>query len=95
MIAVDSTTFANLQLFEQFAAASYCQSNNNVTAGGNKLTCQSQNCPLVEADDVVTVFEFQKYAIDLVFPSVQPFLATFQRNGLGLINVVFQTVPVS
>ena len=59
--AIDAATFANLQLFEQFAAAAYCPSNNNVTNGGLKLTCPAaNNCPLVEADDVTTVYEFQK-----------------------------------
>ena len=58
--AIDSSTLANLQLFEQFAAASYCRSNNNVTNGGNKLTCPSGGCPLVEADDVTTVYEFER-----------------------------------
>lgn len=57
--SLDQTTFTNLQLFEQFAAASYCQSNDNITAGDTKLTCQSGNCPLVEADDVTTVYEFE------------------------------------
>ena len=58
--AIDSTTFSNLQLFEQYAAASYCPGNNNVTYGGNKLTCPTHNCPLVEANNVTTVYEFQK-----------------------------------
>ncbi|CAF9919163.1 MAG: hypothetical protein ALECFALPRED_000986 [Alectoria fallacina] len=57
--AIDATTFANLQLFEQFAAASYCPGNDNVTAGGTKLTCATDNCPLVAADDVTTVYEFE------------------------------------
>ena len=62
-VAIDSTIFHDLQLYEQFAAAAYCPSNNNVTAGGTKLTCPvSDNCPLVEANDVTTVYEFQKYA---------------------------------
>lgn len=52
------------QLFEQFAAAAYCPRNNNDPQGGMKLTCpESNNCPLVEADDVTTVHEFQKYAV--------------------------------
>lgn len=57
--SIDFATFTDLQLFEQFAAASYCKSNNNVTADGSKLTCPSHNCPLVEADNVTTVHEFQ------------------------------------
>lgn len=75
--AIDATTFSNLQLFEQYAAASYCQGNNNVTDGGNKLTCPSHNCPLVEANDVTTVYEFEKYAIDLMTPSIQTFYSLF------------------
>ncbi|CAD6581197.1 MAG: hypothetical protein ASARMPRED_000441 [Alectoria sarmentosa] len=59
--AIDPITFADLQLFEQFAAASYCPGNDNITAGGKKLTCASGNCPLVAADDVTTVYEFENY----------------------------------
>ena len=59
MIDIDADTLANLNLFEQFAAASYCPGNNNST--GDKLTCPSGNCPLVEADDVITVYEFSRY----------------------------------
>ena len=64
--AIDAATFANLEFFEQYAAAAYCPSNNDDPNGGKKLTCPpgprqtSSNCPLVEADNVTTVLEFQK-----------------------------------
>lgn len=64
--AVDAETFDNLKLFGQFAAAAYCPSNNDDGNGGKKVTCppgpsqNSGNCPLVEADNVTTVLEFQK-----------------------------------
>ena len=60
LAAIDSNILANLNFFEQFAAAAYCEGNNNVPAGGPKLTCSSGNCPLVETNDVTTVYEFQK-----------------------------------
>ena len=59
--AIDPATFANLELFEQFAAAAYCPGNANDTDGGLKVTCPvSNNCPLVEADDAKIVYGFQK-----------------------------------
>lgn len=58
--AISGDDYANLNLFEQFAAAAYCPGNNNVEAGGVKITCPVGNCPLVQEDDVVAVYEFQK-----------------------------------
>lgn len=63
--AVSAGDYANLNLFEQFAAAAYCPSNNNVQAGGVKISCSTGNCPLVSNDDVVAVYEFQKYVVYL------------------------------
>ncbi|KAL8639195.1 MAG: hypothetical protein Q9228_003742 [Teloschistes exilis] len=57
--AISAGDYANLNLFEQFAAAAYCPSNNNVQAGGVKISCSTGNCPLVSNDDVVAVYEFQ------------------------------------
>lgn len=62
--AVSQDVFNNIQFFEQFSAAAYCPGNNNVPNGGKKLTCPAGNCPLVEADDVTTVYEFQKYEVE-------------------------------
>ncbi|KAL9612996.1 MAG: hypothetical protein Q9167_002429 [Letrouitia subvulpina] len=58
--AVDTKTFENLKFFAQFAAAAYCPENNKDPTGGTKLTCPKGNtCPLVEADNVTTVIEFE------------------------------------
>ncbi|KAL8971078.1 MAG: hypothetical protein Q9183_001226 [Haloplaca sp. 2 TL-2023] len=58
--AISGGDYANLQLFEQFAAAAYCEINNNGQTAGDKITCPAGNCPLVESSDVVAVYEFQK-----------------------------------
>ncbi|MCJ1469971.1 hypothetical protein MMC07_008616 [Pseudocyphellaria aurata] len=57
--AIDPGLFTNLNFFSQFAAAAYCSNNNNVPAGGPKLTCTAGICPLVEANEVTTVYEFE------------------------------------
>lgn len=61
--AISTGDYANLNLFEQFAAAAYCPGNNNVQAGGVKISCSTGNCPIVSNDDVVAVYEFQKYVV--------------------------------
>ncbi|KAI9719240.1 MAG: hypothetical protein M1812_003570 [Candelaria pacifica] len=55
--AISADLFARFNLAEQYAAAAYCPSNNN--SPGNKLTCSSGNCPLVEAANTITSTEFQ------------------------------------
>ncbi|KAI9831661.1 MAG: hypothetical protein M1819_004727 [Sarea resinae] len=54
---VSPSLLATFNLFEQYAAASYCTENNNST--GSKLTCSVGNCPEVEAANTYTVIEFQ------------------------------------
>ncbi|KAG8526337.1 uncharacterized protein KY384_000330 [Bacidia gigantensis] len=67
--AIDTATFDNLAFFEQFAAASYCQGNTGTAAGGKLITCPipdkagTSSCPLVEADKVTAVYEFQNSLI--------------------------------
>ena len=56
--AVTASDLASYNLYEQYAAAAYCESNNNST--GTKLTCFSGNCPLVESANTITVHEFEK-----------------------------------
>ncbi|KAL9596309.1 MAG: hypothetical protein Q9179_004661 [Wetmoreana sp. 5 TL-2023] len=56
-LAISGDDYANLNLFEQFAAAAYCRNNNNDKAGGTKITCAVGNCPLVQNDDVVSVYD--------------------------------------
>ncbi|KAI4096132.1 MAG: hypothetical protein LQ344_001195, partial [Seirophora lacunosa] len=57
--AISSSDYSNLAFFEQFAAAAYCPLNNRDKAGGTKITCSAGNCPLVESNDVVSVYEFE------------------------------------
>ncbi|KAL8718477.1 MAG: hypothetical protein Q9225_004391 [Loekoesia sp. 1 TL-2023] len=56
---ISAGDYDNLNLFEQFAAAAYCPGNNNDQAGNSKITCAAGNCPLVQNDDVVSVYEFE------------------------------------
>ncbi len=58
--AIPTDVYNNLAFFEQFAAAAYCPSNSDGSTTGAKLKCSAGNCPLVEADDVTTVYEFAK-----------------------------------
>ncbi|KAL9022101.1 MAG: hypothetical protein Q9185_000719 [Variospora sp. 1 TL-2023] len=58
-VAISSSDYSNLAFFEQFAAAAYCPLNNRDNAGGTKITCPAGNCPLVESNDVISVYEFE------------------------------------
>lgn len=62
-VAISSSDYSNLGFFEQFAAAAYCPLNNRDNAGGTKITCSAGNCPLVESNDVISVYEFEKYVL--------------------------------
>jgi len=55
---IDADTFARFNLFEQYAAASYCRDNNNSTR--TRITCEAGNCPLVEQADTWSEIEFEK-----------------------------------
>jgi Lipase 3 N-terminal region len=55
---VSAGVLSQLNLWEQYAAAAYCVSNNN--SPGNKVSCAAGNCPLVEAATTTTTIEFQK-----------------------------------
>ncbi|KAM0805935.1 Lip3 precursor [Usnea florida] len=80
-LALDPTTFANLQFFEQFAAASYCEADIDVSNGGTKVTCAAGNCPLVQADAVTTVYEFQNSGVT----GVTGYLAVDHTLGLTVL----------
>ena len=60
LLAISTDVYNNLAFFEQFAAAAYCPGNSDGSTTNTKLTCSAGNCPLVEADDVTTVYEFDK-----------------------------------
>lgn len=79
--AISQTVFDNLQFFEQFAAAAYCPSNDDVPTGGTKLTCSAGNCPLVEADNVTTVYEFE----NSLLTDVTGYIAVDQTKGYTVL----------
>ncbi|KAF2637561.1 hypothetical protein P280DRAFT_433414 [Massarina eburnea CBS 473.64] len=54
--AIDQDLYDRFVLYSQFAAATFCDHNTNST--GDKLTCETGNCPLVESSDTKTVLEF-------------------------------------
>ncbi|KAF1969411.1 alpha/beta-hydrolase [Bimuria novae-zelandiae CBS 107.79] len=54
---VSTDVFEKLSFFEQYAAAAYCQENNNST--DTKVTCSEKNCDSVEAADTNTLTEFE------------------------------------
>lgn len=57
---VSAELLESFNFFEQYAAAAYCTDNTN-SASGSKLTCTTQNCPLVEMAGATALFEFEKY----------------------------------
>jgi hypothetical protein len=57
---MDQALFNRISLMEEYAGAAYCPGNTNSTITGDKVSCNTGNCPLVEATGAVTVAEFQK-----------------------------------
>lgn len=55
--AIPLDLLSTLQLFSQYAGASYCPGNND--SPNTKVTCASGNCPLVEASETSTASEFE------------------------------------
>lgn len=43
---------------EQYAAAAYCEYNDELPQGGRRLACDHEICPLVEQKDQITTYEF-------------------------------------
>ncbi len=54
---VSESTLEQFALFSQYAAAAYCEENNN--SSGTKITCAAKNCPEVEAANVTSRNEFE------------------------------------
>ena len=48
----------NDYLLERYAAASYCDHNNNYPKGGRKLACDNDVCPDLDPLDQITEYEF-------------------------------------
>lgn len=57
-IVVTDENFSNFQFYAQYAAASYCQQNDNGTAGTTIECSPAENCPLVQAAGATTLAEF-------------------------------------
>ncbi|KAL2220444.1 putative extracellular lipase, partial [Thermoascus aurantiacus ATCC 26904] len=77
---VSAELLQQFNLFEQYAAAAYCEENFNST--GTKLTCSAGNCPLVEAADTKTIDEFT----DSSYGNVTGFLAVDNTNKLIVLS---------
>jgi triacylglycerol lipase len=60
---VSTDVLNQLTRFSQWAAASYCTNNHDST--GDALSCEEDNCPLVESADTISLYEFDKYEINL------------------------------
>ena len=56
--AVSQSTFQQLALLEQYAAAAYCPSNNQPNSN-TTITCTAGNCPQVQTTGATTLLEFQ------------------------------------
>lgn len=60
--AIPEAVYNNIVLYEQYAAAAYCNVNSN--SPHTTLQCSdngADNCPLVQAADTYTISEFQEY----------------------------------
>jgi Lipase 3 N-terminal region len=56
-IGISDSLLESFELFANFTAASYCPANENSTSN-TLITCPSGVCPLVEADNVISLAEF-------------------------------------
>ncbi|KAF2476422.1 alpha/beta-hydrolase [Lindgomyces ingoldianus] len=65
---------------EQYSAAAYCPSNNN--SPGDKVTCSSGNCPLVQSAKTKTVTEFE----NSLRTDVTGFVAVDSTNSLVIVS---------
>ncbi|KAJ5146541.1 Lipase class 3 [Penicillium bovifimosum] len=78
---VSSDLLAQLTLYSQWAGASYC--TNNINSTGDALSCEEGNCPLVEAADTETLYEFDK---SCSYGNVAGFLAVDRTNQLLVVS---------
>ncbi|KAK0640348.1 Mono- and diacylglycerol lipase [Lasiodiplodia hormozganensis] len=77
---ISQELFDTFQLMEQYAAAAYCPDNND--SPDTKLTCDTGNCPLVEAADATTVSEFENSLIT----DVTGYVAVDTTNSLIVVS---------
>ena len=55
---VSQSKLNDFLLLEQYAAASYCDYNNNYPQGGRRLACDNDVCPDLDPLDQMTEYEF-------------------------------------
>lgn len=72
--AIDGSLFGLFKLTSQYAAAAYCDKNNDEAPG--KLVCRPGNCPLVQSADTLTTVEFR----DTVATDTTGFVAVDRTN---------------
>jgi len=75
---ISSDLLATFNLYEQYAAATYCPGNDNKDI---KLNCSCGNCPLVENTNAVTVLGF----INELSTDVTGYVATDPINKLIVV----------
>ncbi|KAF2666673.1 alpha/beta-hydrolase [Microthyrium microscopicum] len=78
---VSTDLLGRFNLYEQYAAASYCSVNNG-NSTGSKIRCTAGNCPLVEQADTQSVMEFQ-HSLNT---DVTGFVAVDNTNKLVVIS---------
>ena len=57
-LVVSQSKLNDFLLLEQYAAASYCDYNNNYPQGGRRLACNNDVCPDLDPLDQITEYEF-------------------------------------
>jgi Lipase (class 3)/Lipase 3 N-terminal region len=62
--AIDQHTFDLLNVYEQFAAAAYCPSNDGALAN-TPVACSTGNCPLVQQADTSILVSIPTYVVGL------------------------------
>lgn len=77
---VDAQLLSTFALMEQYALAAYCPTNYN--SPGDKVSCSSKNCPLVQSANTITLAEFNS---DLA-TDVTGFVAADDTNRLIVIS---------
>ncbi|KAL1622078.1 hypothetical protein SLS54_005143 [Diplodia seriata] len=77
---ISQDLFDTFKLMSQYAAAAYCPDNNDTP--NTKVTCDTGNCPLVEAADTTTVSEFENSLVT----DVTGYVAVDTTNSLIVVS---------
>ncbi|KAL4914460.1 Alpha/Beta hydrolase protein [Aspergillus aurantiobrunneus] len=78
---VSEDVLQQLTLFAEYSAASYC--TPNIDSPGDKLACETGNCPTVEAAETITLAEFYE---ENEYGDVAGFLAADTTNELLVVS---------